>query len=270
MKKLKFFSLLAGFVLGACFFAACGDDDEDSPKVPGAEEATVDNLVGTWETASPNWTTTYVFTKTKLTISYEDNGATRVSYEGEYSVQDGYITWTDGEYTSRLKPGLLLNKSVLVLKYVETDGDGVEEYEELAEILFKKGKSINTTASDIYGEWHWYMHGNKEYIRVGWKFEGNKFELVITPWGEKYTGTYTYTDGLLHLNTTAGYTSREEGTGNGWGEGDLDPSTLEGTWRTLDKGNWHIDAADKGPFIANGDEAYGNVANLNCIYYKKK
>jgi hypothetical protein len=51
----------------------------------------------------------------------------------------------------------------------------------------------------------------------------------------------------------------------------MDPKTLEcDDWRTLDRENWHVDAMSDNPFIANGDEAYGFVANIPSIFSKKK
>ena len=92
-------------------------------------------------------------------------------------------------------------------------------------------------------------------VRIAYKFDGDNFEIIIVPWGQRYTGTYTYGKGKVTLNTTAGYTSREPGTGDGWGEGDLDPVTLVGNWSTLNEDRWYNPT--EGIFFAIGDEAFG-------------
>ena len=263
MKKLNLW-LLASLFVAAFTLSACGDDD-DSPSVPPADvpDGTIpagNDLIGTWTVNSTDESYTFTFTQAELTCKTKSG----VNYQGSYTLKDGVLSYGGHEY----KPALLKNKSVLVFKVLVKDGEG-KEYEELAMILFKKGASVSTSSDELQGKWHWYMFGDTQYIRAGWKFDGNKFELVITPWGEKYVGTYTYSHGIVNLKVTAAYTSREPHTGYGSGEGSLDPSTLEATWNVLDADHWHIDAADEGPFIVNGAEAYGCVANLMCLYHKK-
>lgn len=261
MKKLNLW-LFASLFVAAFTLTACGDDDD--PEVPNSDVVGTNDLIGTWKVATTDDSYTYTFTESQLTIKYNNE----VEFQGTYTFQNGTLTYSQDGRESSFKPGLLINKSVLVLKTMATNDDG-KSYEELAVILFKEGKTINTNASDIQGNWHWYAFGDESYIRTGLKLEGNKFELVITPWGEKYVGTFTYANGIIKLNTTAAYTSREEHTGYGSMEGDMNPATLEGNWKTLDPDHWHVDAVSNGPFIANGNEAYGCVANLMCLYHKK-
>ena len=93
--------------------------------------------------------------------------------------------------------------------------------------------------------------------------------MIIVAWGQRYDGTITYANGFIHFEVTAAYTSREEGTGEGWGEGELDPETLEANWKPLDPGSWMYFDTQGMPFVANGNEAYGILANLPGIYYKQ-
>lgn len=272
MKKLNLWLLASLFVASFTLTSCSDDDDPVTPDVPNATDITVDDLVGTWTMATTDNSITYTFTKTELTISYAGQ---EPSYKGPYTLADGEISYGQDNsvagsysYPETYSIGLLRDKAVLVLKTFAETPDGVK-YEELAMILYKQGKTISTNTSEIQGSWHWYMHGSTDYIRTGLKFEGSNFELVITPWGEKYVGTYNYANGILTLNVSAGYTSRQAGTGYGFGEGSLDPATLEGTWNTLDRENWHVEAVSGSPFIVNGTEAYGCVANLMCIYHKK-
>ena len=184
MKKLNLW-LFVSFFVAAFALTACGDDDSPSTPpadVPDGTTLTVNDLIGTWTVNSTDESYTFVFTQTELTCKTTSG----VNYQGSYTLKDGVLSYNAQEY----KPALLKNKSVLVFKVIAKDNEG-KEYEELAMILFKKGASVSTSSDELQGKWHWYMFGDTQYIRAGWKFDGNKFELVITPWGEKYVGTYT-------------------------------------------------------------------------------
>lgn len=270
MKKTNTWSLLA---LCCCLFGAmtlttaCGGDDDDnggtapttSPTTPGT--ATASDLVGTW---SQNGAT-YVFTNSTLTINVDG----RETFRGAYTYAGGKLTYTtesDGQpYTTTAEVKLLYNKSVLVLKTVP---DWAENYSlaDVAEVLYKDGRAPVTPVADIQGTWYWYMQGDRSYIRTGLTITGNRFELIITPWAERHVGTFTYEGGVLHLTPTASYTARGE-NGQGFGEGLLDPATLECShW--YDWGSFNIDPDM--PFIASDDgEAYGTVANLPAVFIKQ-
>lgn len=265
MKRTKFWSLMA-FCLclaGTSVMTACGDDDDDQPK-GGDTSVKASDLVGTWTLDD----VTYVFTKDNLTISYSGDQ----SFNGKYTYDNGRISYTtsyDGqEYTTNAEVKLLYNKTVLVVKELTDWGDG-NTGTEMAQVLYKSGKKPTTSSKDIQGTWHMYMHGDPNYIRVGVKIEGNKIEIIITPWAERHVGTFTYEGGILKLNMTEFYSARGE-HGEGWGEGDLNPATLECShWFTCsyeDIGD-HIDK--EMVFIADGKEAYGSIVGMPAIYVKK-
>ena len=263
MKKKNLW-LLASLFAAVFTLSACGDDEE-GPNEPNGP-VTTNDLVGTWTINSTDDNYVAMFTQDQVT--FKMNGEVR--FRGGYTVNDGVVkyTWDGGTYES--VPGLLYDKSVLVMKETVKSIDGNEEM--LSMILFKKGKTVNATSDDIQGLWCWYSQfDGRSIIRTAIKIEDNRFELTITPWGERYVGTYTYKNGFLKLNVSKAYTSREEHTGYGELWGRMDPETLEcDDWRTLDEDYWHVDAVSDGPFIANGDEAYGFVANLPAIFQKKK
>lgn len=222
---------------------------------------TTDDLVGVWNISSMDGGATYTFTKDKLTIASGD----QEEYVMSYTLKDDVITYTTTDDVGTVKIDLLYDKSVLVWKVLQKNDNG--DYYEFSHLMYKDGATINASVNDIQGTWHWYMYGNTEYVRAGLTIKDATFDLIITPWGQRYTGTFTYRNGYIILNTTNGYTSREEGSGDGWGEGNLDPTTLEGQWSTLDRENWMI--WERMPFIANGTEAYGIVANLSALFVKK-
>jgi hypothetical protein len=266
----KLMSLFLGMLLCATAFVACGDDDDDNGKkggVPDADEITVNDLIGTWTVNSSDNSYVAIFTKDNVTL--KENG--EVQFSGNYSIANGVLT-IPGQNGMKFQsvPGLLYGKSVLVLKQVYESERG--NTENLGFVLFKQGKTVTATSQDIQGFWCWYSDfGAEEIIRAAIKINGNNFELIITPWGQRYVGTYTYESGIIHFNVTAGFTSRDEHSGDGSLWGDMDPKTLEfDDWRTLDPDRWQIYAVSENPFIANGDEAYGFVANLPAIFTKKK
>ena len=202
-------------------------------------------------------------------VTIIDNG--EETFRGEYSLNDGMITIPLQQGVEfRSVPGLLYDHSVVVLKNMYKNDRGVGE--QLGIILFKQGKTVTATSDDIQGFWCWYDDfAGEEIIRAAIKIEGERFELIITPWGERYVGAYSYQNGILHLNVTDGFTSREEHTGNGELWGRMDPKTLEcDDWRVLDRDHWHADAVSENPFIANGEEAYGFIANIPSILKRKK
>ena len=143
------------------------------------------------------------------------------------------------------------------------------EYEELDFIGIKQGTTVNATAKDIEGTWRWPMHGQKDYNRAGLTVKGNTFDLIITPWGQRYTGTFTYTNGTMKLNIENGYTSREPGTGYGSMEGNMNPNTLEADWSELYTDHWTMQTGDEMFFIANGNEAFSFIVGLPAIFNKK-
>jgi len=269
MKKyFKLMSLFLGMMVCATGFVACGDDDEDTTTAKDSSstgKVTTADLKGTWK--YDFYGLSYVFTEKTFTATEGEE-----TYTANYTLKDGVISYSymldDQPQQGTANVYLLYNKSVLVMKAKPANG---EDYSisEAAVILYRDGKNPTTPKADIQGEWHWYMNGDTDYVRGAYKFNGDNFELIVTPWGQKYTGTYTYSGGFLTLNITKGYTSREPGSGDGWGEGDLDAKTLEGNWSELDRDRWSFEPGWTVPFIVNGKEAYGALAGLPCVFYKK-
>ena len=282
MKKFYYLCLMAGLTFGSLTFTACGDDDDSNNNqqqndnnngkdsttvVPNSDAVTANDLIGIWSVNSTD--NDYVVEFTKDSVILKANG--KVEYQSKYTLKDGVISYeglNNTQYQS--VPGLLYGKSVMVFKQIYKNER--EEEEMLGMILIKQGKNVTATKNDIQGFWCWYSDfGGETIIRTAIKIDGDNFEVIITPWGERYVGNYTYQNGILHLNVTAAYTSREEHTGNGdlWGR--MDPYTLEcDDWRVLDQDHWHYDAVSETPFIGNGDEAYGFIANIPAILQKKK
>lgn len=226
------------------------------PVDPTVLPVTIQDLVTSeWEDGGLGFSNGYslAFTADQVTVKQGDE----VTYQGSYTLENNVVSFDINGTHYESMAGLAGGQSVLIMKEVDIDPD-YGRNENLAFILVQKGKTINTKKEDIQGQWAWWFGNGAEEdktVRIAYKFEGDNFEIIIVPWGQRYTGTYTYDKGVVTLNTTAGYTSREPGTGDGWGEGDLDPVTLEGNWSPLYEDRWY--APEGGLFFAIGNEAFG-------------
>ena len=263
MKKLNLW-LFASLFVAAFTLAACGDDDVTPPPTPDGEVSSVE---GTWK--SPFTDVTYVFSGDKFTIKDSQGNLQK---EGTFTLNAGVLKMnytTDGKQeTASGKVTTLYKNQVLVIKVKPDNGDDYS-ISEAAEVLYKDGIAPTTPVEDIQGNWYWYFSGDPNVNRGGMMINGNKFTMIIGPWGQKYTGTFTYEKGVMTLNITNGFTSRQPHTGYGMGYGNLDPATLDGTWYVLDKEYWTMEDGMTTIFISAGSEAYSEMANLPVVYYKK-
>ncbi len=57
-------------------------------------------------------------------------------------------------------------------------------------------------ATSIEGRWNTY-HPSGDGYAFCLILKGNSFDAYTIAWGEKYSGTYTYADNVLHLNITS-------------------------------------------------------------------
>jgi len=264
MKKLNLW-LLASLFVAAFTLAACGDDNDSVTPPPPGPDGDVSNIEGTWK--SPFAGLTCVFSGEKFTI--KDNQG--ILHDGTYTLKDGEITFNytdDGKQVkASAKVTTLYQQQALVIKGNPDDGEGYSIFE-AAEVFFKDGKAPETPASDIQGNWYWYMGKTKD-IRAAMFIKDNNFEMIIGAWGKKYIGTFTYQKGVMTLNITKGFTSRQPHTGYGFGYGNMDPETLDATWYVLDREYWDMEDGMTTVFISAGTEAYSEMANLPVVYYKE-
>lgn len=223
--------------------------DDVTPPDTGAEPVTANDLTGEWEDGGLGFSRDYklIFSGNQVTVMLGDNTV----YQGNYTLSDNVVSFVVNGITYKSFAGLAGGKSVLIMKQVSGDS------EEWGFVLVKKGKTISTKKEDIQGDWLWWdTFGDEgEIVRIAYMFSGNNFEMIITPWGQRYTGTYTYEGGIVKLEFQQGYTSREEGTGYGSLWGDLNPVTLECDWKPLYQEHWNFDSLN-GPFFVVGNEAF--------------
>ncbi len=190
-------------------------------------------------------------------------------------VNQGLSDWqNNGAYESfdSVQVSLLRDGGLLVLETEYRISDQVSE--SYAAFYFKKGSSLPSDNSEIQGTWYWFSWGmvedNEWAVRVAVKFEGDDVDMVITPWGARYTGKYTYKDGIVTIGKTTFYTSREK---DGYG-GDMNYANpyATTTWRIPDADDYYQNSYPNGfsfPFIVSGNKAYSNFVGLTPIYIKQ-
>ena len=271
MKKVNLW-LIASLFTATCVMTACGSDDEENGKSATSPDlpTTASDLIGTWS----NDGKTFAFTNDALTITYsyfDGREERKTTYQGKYTYAGDKLTYVcksdtiveQGNATVRF----LYNKQTLVLKTVP---DFADDYslDVVPMVLFKNGNAPETPVADIQGKWYFYMQGDHSYVRTGVTFTGDKVEMIITPWAQRYVGTYTYSKGIVKFKFTEFYSARGE-NGYGFGEGNLNPETLEcDYWWTCTADD--LAAPEEMEFIAGSDEAYGYIVGLPAIFEKQK
>ena len=227
----------------------------------GSQPATTNLLVGTWSFGDA----TFIFTDKVLTIM-QGNEQT---FKGEYIYENGKVKYVEGDVVNTARVQLLYNNTTLVLITIP---DNAADYslDEVPVVLFRNGQAPEMSSDDIQGTWHWYMGGEAEdYIRAGVMISGNRIEIIITPWAERHVGTFTYSQGILHLNMTEFYSARSE-DGQGWGEGGIDPTTLEcDHWYPVSKDDIGDHLPETMLFVAGPKEAYGYIVGLPAVFVMK-
>ena len=239
------------------------------PVDPSVQPVTVQDLTTSeWEDGGLGFSNDYtIFFSPNMMMMVKQGDD--VIHQGSYTLEDNVVSFFMDGITYKSMPGLAGGQSVLIMKEVFEDGN-----ENFAFLLVQKGKPVSTKKEDIQGQWVWweeYLDNDSNPVkeaRLSYKFEGDRFEMILVAWGQKYTGTYTYENGIVSLQMTNAYTSREEGTGEGWGPGDLDPVTLECDWKPLYREYWSFETM-QGPFFVIGDEAFSGIMMPSICKRKK-
>ncbi len=273
MKKI--FSIVA---VAFCFcaltttFISCGDDKGDDPTPPPAPApaaVTKADLIGAWDVWANGAPFTYTFTDSKLTIKQTFQGQEQTLFDGAYTLENGRLSYVFNNENTSMDLEMIHNKTVmLAISIIPASQSYSGEEERQTSFAYRQGAQIPVTKADVQGKWYWESKAGFHGIRAVLKLEGDNFDLIITPWGERHTGTFTYQNGYLHFTTLHSYSSRydNEEHMNGenpeatvWRDYD-DPSVNSGSGVVPDP----IDA-----FIPNGTAAYSTLANLQVEYTKK-
>lgn len=274
MKKLAIWA----FAALAMFAVSC---DKNNTSGEGEVSLTASALVGTWTISAEDYSDTWVFTSDKLTKT-----GLWDKIEGSYTVENGTIAYTitkawykDGDNWKErelndeekivlyAQAKLIYKGSVLIMNFAVDESSSAPHHnpEDTSYFLYKVGGSISPDTKPLQGTWDWYMFGtNKTEIRIRLIFSGNNFEIIITPWAEKYVGTYTYRNGHITCNITGAFSARHPEGG-----GEVNPVTLEATWYPIEKETSSFSEGLSFPLVADGDVAYSFLAHLTIKYYKK-
>ena len=290
MKKLFYFVLSAFAIMAV----GCTKENEDQ-KPDNNQQGTSDVwVVGTWKLhhnddfetltmdANNVYTVLQAMYKEEGTYTFANNAITftptaawtRDYLRDEHSnpILDEhqnyqYSDWTetsphDGVRTLPVKK--LYDGEVMLLQIQNYDGPEWALY-------VNENATHVSNIGDIQGKWYWLMseHGAP---RVIVKVEGNQGDVIICPYEERYVGTIRYEKGVIYMDNPTYYTTRYEDGEGGWNhmnEEDpenspwLIPNEDYNFWRGTFEGGLSLG------FVADGDKAYGGVANLNATFYKQ-
>lgn len=294
MKKIFYFALAAF----ATMFVSCGDDDKPGNNTTDENGISV---VGTWnlhhdddfETLELNAGNAYnlnssSFFKEEGSYTFADNTLTLTptkAWNRDYirdDVHGGPIMDNDGNYmftewtetdlqygTRSNQVRLIYNGDVMLLKTIEDHGD---PYEVWAPYV-KDDATRVSNSNDIQGKWYWLLEGGEGFSvpRVIVNVNGNNGDIIIAPWGERYTGTVRYEKGVLYMDDPTFYTTRYEDGEGGWEHiNEDDPENSD--WRIPGSdGNYGQPAFGmiSMGFVVDGNEAYGGIANLLAVFHKQ-
>lgn len=256
------------------------------------------NLDGTWEVVYDAGTDTYTFADGTYTYqsnfdkfegSYEINGVTLTMtpekfWERDYERTehgspvvggDGNFVWKAWEEVTRedaepviVDVKFLYDNSVLCFIHPEAQDAYNDHYsgDENVELLLKKGSSsLPSNLKDIEGYWTW------QHSRAIVVIDGDKANLIIEPWGERYEGKAVYSNGLLRITNFTFYTLRYEDPGVPEEERATADEPLDWAWRVPGPDDWAGPSFGEVilPFVADKDIAYSNLANLPATFRKK-
>jgi len=286
----KFFSFIA---VAFCFcmltttFVSCGDDKADNPNpennqnadsdpapAPATAAVTKADLIGAWDVWANGAPFVYTFTDDKLTIKTKNLDPEQTIFDGVYTFENERLSYVlDGE-TASMNIEMIHNKTVmLAISIIPADQSYSGEEERQTSFAYRQGTEIPVTAADIQGKWYWQSEHGFVGARAVLILNGNQFDLTITPWAERHTGTFTYVNGYIHLTPEHSYICRTDA-------GDLiDEAHPENSqWRvpgSLGPDDYYSPSYfgnpgdDVIPFIPNGTKAYSELANLQVEYTKQ-
>ena len=266
MKQVKYI-LLAAVLLWAC-------GNKDNGGMSGSSD-----LLGRWSLYQDN----------HVSIGFDANGNV-LDYDTETKTWDVYGTWAlDSQMLTITGEGnpqvwrveMFNNKQVLALW--DTTDYGKEAG--IFQFFYKNGSITTGDSSTIQGTWDWYFFGEVKSCRIRLVFSGSNFELIIFPWGERYTGTYTYQNGYADLKVTKCYTSRYHGNSDeDTIQFNTDTYEITATWMETYQdwqgntypyeGNliYENSKTITAPFVVVGDGvAYGTfeTMGLNSVFHKR-
>ncbi len=267
MKKFLSFAAFAICMICTFSMASCSEDEGDNKDVSGQEGgqqggsesgagvvASKAALAGSWSVNGR----TFTFTEDELTI-YDYNG--EVIYKGAYTYSDGIVSYTnENQYTSYFKFVSYYNNTVMaVYDIYEVNG---EQQIELIGVAVKENASLPET-QNIEGTWFAFegQRSEEQFVWLAMVIKGNTLDLYITPWGQRYTGTYTYKEGKITFTMEKFYRV-ESYNGN---------TPLDASWEesNMENSSFSDENPLEIPFILLDGKGYGQIVGRPFIFEKQ-
>ena len=165
------------------------------------------------------------------------------------------------------------NDVMLWLAEVNEKGDGELVTSRVPFIRQNATAAALSNVNSIQGKWYWYMFGDTEVVRAAIIINGNKGEIIITPWSERYTGSVRYEKGVLYLDNVSSYTCRYSDNPENpydWKEHVIAGHPEDSPWRAKGEGGaYGLGGTIRYAFIPDGNKAYSVLANLVAEFNKQ-
>ena len=286
------------------FVSACDKDDHNDSPDRDPEGLTLQDIVGEWrlDLKSPNEYVEDVFiinsdstySNSVSLASMEGNQYNpyyQYQEEGRLVFENSVLTcdiltaqerfalppdsFEDAEWedvsedmiTTSLIVRLLRNGSVMIMdinspRINQLDGN-------LPTVYFREGATgLPNDTSELQGTW--FCKNGADSLMMAVCFDADSIDFVIninSSTAERYTGTYTYTDGIVTMNNPTCYVCRNKDEE----EARHAANPFDFKWTAPDP---HVDTLsfEKGTvfvFIVDGETAYSNISIISPIYTKQ-
>lgn len=286
MKKYFFLVLAA---LASFSMLSCGDDDV--AENGSHSESGTKSFVGTWDTTDEYSYTQFVFTEREFTYLYGDLNSDgsrfmRHKITGSYSENNGIVVLTplkcyqpdynNGNQIIEVPLEEYMKQPATVRISVLADGSAIvfesqDEENFLGERMLLTKQNARVDVNSVQGRWIWYV-GDTKNTRIYIEISGNKFDLIIPIYGERYQGTVSSgTNGQLKFNAEK-YLVRDNREDTPYSD------QLFKDWRdrTEEEMQWRLSHfyEEEGPhtfslpFIVDGNVAYCTILGLTAQFEK--
>ena len=227
MSKRLFFAFLAAAALVA---VGCQKDD-DSEETPAGGAVAEADFVGSW---GQDETPEIVF---NANGSYTETRWGETS-SGKWSYKDGVLTMTpQGGEGSKAKAVLSGGKAWLTLIYEYSEGDNkgrsFENFRKIGATVKSPAPGNGRWDSPVsgYAPAEYTPDADYSYSMI---IDGNKVDIYVRMWGLHVQGTFTFSDGKMHIKTDddhiwkAYYIGEGDSPSFGWNAGE--PPYPVDTW----------------------------------------
>lgn len=286
---MKKYLLLAFAALVSFSLFSCGDDDV--AENGSHSESDTKSFVGTWDTTDEYSYTQFVFTEREFTYLYGDLNSDgsrfmRHKITGSYSEKNGIVVLTplkcyqpdynNGNQIIEVPLEEYMKQPATVRISVLAGGKAIvietqDEQGFMGERMLMTKQNAQVDVNSVQGRWIWYV-GDTKNTRIYIEFSGNKFDLIIPIYGERYQGTVSSgANGMLDFKTEK-YLVRDNREDMPYSdklfEGWRERNEEEMQWRQphfYEEDGPHTFSL---PFIVDGKVAYCTILGLTAQFEK--